>query len=63
LTAAWFQPLSLSSENPVSNLSFHKCNVYRYNKVIDKNQDGLDKVLNTDQWDTAAGLVKSTRPA
>lgn len=32
-------------------------------KVVDKNSQTIDKVLNTDQWDSAAGLVKSSRPA
>ena len=31
-------------------------------KVITKDSETIDKVLNTDQWDDAAGLVKSTRP-
>ena len=31
LKGAWFQPLSLSSENPVSKFAFHKRgNLYRY---------------------------------
>jgi ATP-dependent protease ClpP protease subunit len=30
-------------------------------KVIDKNSQGIDKILSNDQWDTAAGLVKSSR--
>jgi hypothetical protein len=29
LKADWFQPLSLSSEKPVSKVAF-KCNLYRY---------------------------------
>lgn len=32
-------------------------------KKVDKNAQTIDKVLNTDQWDSAAGLVKSSRPA
>jgi hypothetical protein len=32
LKAAWFQPLSLSSENPVSKFAF-KLNLYRYSVV------------------------------
>ena len=31
-------------------------------KVIDKDAQAIDQVLNTDGWDNAAGLVKSTRP-
>jgi hypothetical protein len=30
-------------------------------KVIDKDAQAIDDVLSTDGWDSAAGLVKSTR--
>jgi hypothetical protein len=32
-------------------------------KVVDKNAQAIDNVLSNDQWDSEAGLVKSTRPA
>ena len=31
-------------------------------KVIDKTSKAIDEVLNPDQWDSAAGLVKSSGP-
>lgn len=32
-------------------------------KVVDKDSQAIDAVLSTDQWDSAAGLVRTTRPA
>jgi ATP-dependent Clp protease protease subunit len=32
-------------------------------KVVDKSSQAIDNVLSNDQWDSEAGLVKSTRPA
>ena len=32
-------------------------------KVVDKSAQAIDSVLSNDQWDSEAGLVKSTRPA
>lgn len=32
-------------------------------KIVDKNSQAIDTVLSTDQWDSAAGLVRTTRAA